>query len=79
MHADEIRSLAMSTDSLEAQVTIVKNFASENFLNLQMFSSIHRPAMLSITETCILPVLMFGCENWILIHQSSLHVQKLAL
>ena len=48
LHADDIRTLATSTDSLDAQVTIVKKFSSENFLKLQMFSSTHRPAMRSL-------------------------------
>ena len=34
LHADDIRTLASSTDSLEAQVSMVKDFAARNFLEL---------------------------------------------
>ena len=36
LHADDIRTLAASTNSLEAQVPIVKDFANENFLKLNI-------------------------------------------
>ena len=36
LHADDIRTLATSTDSVEAQVTMVKNFAAHNFLKLNV-------------------------------------------
>ena len=34
MHADNIRTLATSTTSFEAQVATVDRFANENFLKL---------------------------------------------
>ena len=36
LHADDIRTLATSTDSLEAQVSMVKDFAARNFLKLNV-------------------------------------------
>lgn len=36
MHADDIRTIATSNDSLEKQVAIVRKFASENFLRLNV-------------------------------------------
>ena len=36
LHADDIRTLATSTDSLEAQVNMVKDFAARNFLRLNV-------------------------------------------
>ena len=136
LHADDVRTLATSTVSLESQVTIVKNFASSSFLKLNIDkceivtfcnkqSSNESPqcevdgstipvkseakclgywwkrdlmATISITENikkarraffhygsigafqgclnplstrsiielCVMPVLLYGCENWIL-------------
>ena len=36
LHADDIRTLATSADSLSAQVSLVKSFAEENFLKLNV-------------------------------------------
>ena len=36
LHADDIRSLATSSDSLKLQVSLVNNFARENFLKLNI-------------------------------------------
>ena len=36
LHADDIRTLATSTGSVEAQVTMVKGFAACNFLKLNV-------------------------------------------
>ena len=36
LHADNIRTLATSTGSVEAQVTMVKDFAAHNFLKLNI-------------------------------------------
>ena len=134
VHADDIRTLTTSTDSAEAQVNMVKDFAAQNFLKLNvqkceivMFSRGRGPGATpqcevdgsvipvrdagkclgfwwrsdlnasrsieenikkarrssfygslgafqgdlsplstkSIIETCVLPILLFGCENWI--------------
>ena len=135
LHADDIRTLATSAESLQQQVDLVKNFAAKHFLkpniekcevvvftrshqedepvceiegtfppvsdagkclgvwwkgNLMATKSIEenikkaRRAFFllgslgtfqsnlgplsnrSVVETCVLPVLMYGCENWIL-------------
>ena len=36
LNADDLRTLATSTDSLNAQVALVKRFAEENFLKLNV-------------------------------------------
>ena len=36
LHTYDIRTIAMSNDSLQKQVTIVRKFASENFLRLNV-------------------------------------------
>ena len=36
LHADDIRTLATSADSLKAQVSLVKSFSEENFLKLNV-------------------------------------------
>ena len=36
LHADDIRTLATSTGSVEVQVTMVKDFAAHNFLKLNV-------------------------------------------
>ena len=36
MHADDIRTLASGRDSLKRQIDLVKCFASENFLRLNV-------------------------------------------
>ena len=136
LHADDIRSLATSSDSLKLQVSLVNNFARENFLKLNIqkceiiqFSNsstcggapqcavdgsvlpvrteakclgywwgrhltvnksveenikkarrsfFHYGALgafqgdlnplstVSVLETCVMPVLLYGSENWIL-------------
>ena len=132
LHADDIRTLATSAESLEAQVNLVKNFAAKHFLKLNgevvVFARGHQTAApvcevegsvlpvgdtgrclgvwwkgdlmatksieenirkarraffllgslgsfqgdlgplssRSVVETCVLPVLMYGCESWIL-------------
>ena len=137
LHADDVRTLATSKESLEAQVALVKRFAEMNFLKLNvakceivMFSRGHsvevpecevdgsvlpagdvgkclgfwwkgdllatrsvdenvkkaRRAFFhygsigafqgdlsplssrSILDACVMPVLMYGCENWLLTH-----------
>ena len=135
LHADDIRTLATSIDSLNAQVALVKGFAEENFLKLNVqkcqvviFDRGQRSGVLpvceidgsippsgyegkclgylwrgdlltshaveeniqkarqaffhfgsirgfqgdlsplstrSVVETCVVPVLLYGCENWI--------------
>ena len=36
IHADDIRTLASSSDSLQRQITIVENFCKQNFLQLNV-------------------------------------------
>ena len=55
LHADDIRTLASTLSTLEAQISTVKKFTEDNF---------------SIVETCILPILLYGVENWVLSPES---------
>ena len=146
LHADDIRTLSTSPDSLNMQVTLVNNFANENFLKLNiqkcevvLFSrSLHQGndpmceidgSLLpvsrsgkclgywwlgdlsanksvdenikkarrtffhygslgsfqgdlnplstgSIIQTCVMPVLLYGCENWVLSDKSITQLQS---
>ena len=40
LHADDIRTLAPNTSTLEAQISLVKRFTEENFLKLNPTSCI---------------------------------------
>ena len=42
LHADDIRTLANSLDVLEAQVSLVQEFAKENFLKLNSRKQVTR-------------------------------------
>ena len=134
IHADDIRTLASSSDSLQKQITMVENFCTQNFLQLNVqkceivaFSlsrsggdiklpdgvsvpqrkhakclgywwerdllanccveqnitkargcffhygslgafqgDINPLSTKSIIDTCVMPVLLYGCENWVL-------------
>ena len=63
-HADDIRTVATSNDSLEKQVAVVRKFASENFLtqNVQkcevvMFGTARGGvAPVCKVEGCVLPI-----------------------
>ena len=64
LHVDDIRNLATSTGSVEVQV-MVKDFAARNFLKLNVQGDLSPLSTRSIIETCVMPILLFGSENWI--------------
>ena len=71
-HADDVRTMASSTQGIEDQGKMIANIATKNGLSLnesktEIVRFSRKPlSARTVIETCVLPTLCYGAENWIL-------------
>ena len=63
LHADDVRALATSEESLQCQVALVR----KPCIGIGVFQCDVSPlSSRAVLESCVMLILLFGCENWIL-------------